>query len=103
MDVPGQLLTIGIFFNQDCLVSALKKMSGSLPLSIKVSGIRTVNVVKDLRKIPPGGFKKKVVVILHEAIHVNGGAVAMMGGFQVGKKSLSVSVTPEDSFFLVSP
>lgn len=69
---------------------------------IEVGRISSVDMVKDLGKVASGGFYQKVIVIVHQAVNMEDGSVAMVGGFKVGEKPFSVPLVLEDGFPLVS-
>jgi hypothetical protein len=40
-------------------------------------------MVKDLRKVPPGGFYKKVIVIVHQAVNMKDSSIAIVSRFEI--------------------
>jgi len=41
-------------------------------------------------------------VVFHQTIDMNQGSIALMGRFEIGKKSLSISFTIEDGLSFIS-
>jgi len=69
---------------------------------IKVGRVGSVDMVKDLRKVTPWGLYQKVIVIVHQAVTMEDGSIAMMNGFQVGEKTFAIPLASEDGLSLVS-
>jgi len=77
-------------------------MSRAAVSEIEVGRVGSVDMVKDLREVTPGGLYKKVIVIAHQAVNMEDGSVAMVGGFKVGEKPFAIPLVSEDGFSLVS-
>ena len=58
-------------------------MTRSAMSNIKVGRICSVDMMKDLGKIASWGLYKKMIVIVHQAVNMENGSVAMVGGFKV--------------------
>ena len=102
MDISGQLLTIGIFFNQYRLKSPLKEMSRPTVFDVEVGRVGPIDMVKDLREVASGGLYKKVIVIIHQTVNMDHGSIAMMSRFKVRDKFFSIPWVSEDGFSLIS-
>jgi hypothetical protein len=102
MDISGQLLTIGIFFNQYRLKSPLKEMSRPMVFDVEVGRVGSIDMMKDLREVASGGLQKKVIVIIHQTVNMDHGSIAMMSRFKVREKLFSIPWVSEDDFSLVS-
>ena len=57
---------MGIFllFHQYRPVSPLEKVTGTVSFDIEIGGIRSIDMVQNLRKIASGGFKQEVIMIV---------------------------------------
>ena len=67
MDVSRKLFCIFIDINKDRFVTALKKMTSSLALYVKVGGVSTVYMSHDLWEIACRCFHQQVVMVTHQA------------------------------------
>ncbi len=63
MDIAGKFLSILINIYQQCLVSALKQMTGSFSFHIKIIRISAIDVMHDLRQVSGGCLQQNMVMV----------------------------------------
>ena len=65
MDISGKLHGITARLNQYTVKSTLKKMSKSSMYSIKISGIRSVDIVHNPGEVAQRCLDEKMIMIVH--------------------------------------
>ena len=77
MDISGKLFGIFIGIHQNRLVAPLQKVPGSFALGIEVHGIGAVDMLHNFGQISQGGFNQQMVVIVHQAVNMDNGAISL--------------------------
>ena len=83
VQIATQLKEIGVFINEDGLVSPLKEMTTPALLSVYVGGVGTVDIVHDLAQVGMGGLYYEVIVVGHEDVTVKDRAIFFLRLFEV--------------------
>lgn len=76
-------------------------MTAALSFDIVIGGICTVDMVHDLRQIPARSLQQEMIMIVHQAVSVNEGAIALVCRLQVREKLNPVQIAFEYCLSLI--
>ena len=102
-EIPREDGEVGVFVDEDALVSALVEVPYPLVASVVVAGVGDIKMAHEFAEIAEGCFNEQVEVVGHEDVAGELDSVDVEGAGEALEEAPPVGVVLEDVFLFIAP